>query len=90
MIKKVVWLFLAVLTLYWSLYADWKVDISDYIGQRNDYQGAINYIRSHFKKIDEKDKPLVFILMAYSFDRLADKNSEYKWLGEYFEKCRGY
>lgn len=90
MIKKVVWLFLAVLTLYWSLYADWKVDISYYFGQRNDYQGAINYLRSHFEKIDEIDKPLVFILMAYSFERLVDKNKEYKWLGEYFEKCRGY
>lgn len=90
MINKIVSLWLVFLIFHAGLYADWKVDVCSFFGQTNDYQQAVNYLLSHLEKISETDKPLVYILLAYSYEKLADENNEYKWLGAYFEKCRGY
>ena len=70
--------------------ADWKVEVSGFFGQIDNYRQAVNYLLSRLEALDREEKPLAYILLAYSYEKLAEKDSEYKWLGQYFEKCRGY
>ncbi len=91
MIKKLIPLLLsAVISLYLSAGADWRTDVSVFLGKTGDYQKAADYLINHFESLSEIEKSTACGLLAYSFHKLNDKNNAYKWLGEYFEKYGGY
>jgi hypothetical protein len=88
MIRKILPLFFSLLCISSGLNADWMSDVSSCL-ENEDYEAAVNYLRSHLKEIGETPAPVVSGLLAYSYHRLQDKKKEYKWLGEYFENYRG-
>lgn len=91
MIKKTIPLLLsAVISLYLSADADWRIDVSVFLGKTGDYQKAADYLINQFESLSEIEKPTACGLIAYSFHKLNDKNNAYKWLGEYFERYGGY
>lgn len=65
--------------------AEWKNELAGYLGSHKDYQEAAGYLLSIFEKIDEKERPAAFILLAYCFNKLNDRAQEKKWIIEYFE-----
>lgn len=85
MIKRVfVLLFIGSLNL--NLFGDWKTEVSALIVNR-DYKGAIDLLLRNSQK--DIPNPTISGLLAYSYNRLKNKNEEYKWLQEYFEYYRG-
>lgn len=90
MIRKSIswWLILAFFQI--GLSANWKVEVAGFFGQRPNYRSAINYLLSSSKTIAREEKLLAYLLLAYSYEKLGDKENEYKWLGKYFEIGRGY
>ena len=89
MSKKAATSFLLVISFVLCLHADWKADISEYFGNRKDYEGAIAYLKNHLKSADKRPNPIINGLLAYSFHNIKDKDQEYYWLGEYLEYFRG-
>jgi len=87
--KKISILLLLILSFNFNLSAEWKTDILDYFGSKKDYKGATDYLKNNFEKIDDIYKPVVCGLLAYSFNKLGQKNNEHKWLIEYFETYKG-
>lgn len=71
------------------LCADWKKDVSRYLSHPRNYKEAVNYLKGHFEKIDEFNKPAACVLLAFLYNRLETKQSEYKWIKEYFETYWG-
>lgn len=85
MIKKIsVLLFIA--SLHFNLFGDWKTEVSEHLGNK-DYKGAIDLLIKNFKK--DIPNPIVSGLLAYSYNRLKNKNDEHQWVQEYFENYRG-
>ena len=90
MSKKPAVFLAALVILHVSLCADWRSEISLYFGENKDYRGAIEYLLSTFSKVDEIDKADVAGLLAYSYQMINDKNTEYEWLSKYFETYMGF
>jgi len=56
--------------------ADWKVEVSGFFGQIDNYRQAVNYLLSRLEALDREEKPLAYILLAYSYEKLAEKDSD--------------
>jgi hypothetical protein len=89
MIKRKTAVFLFILSLSSFSYGDWKSDIFNFLVDKKDYKGAIEYLFSYREKNEKIFNPAICGLLAYSFNKLNDKDNEYRWLSEYFEKYRG-
>ncbi len=85
MIKRI-FVLLFIGSLHFNLFGDWKTEVSEHLINR-DYKGTIDLLLRNFKK--DIPNPIVSGLLAYSYNRVKNKNDEYKWLQEYFENYRG-
>lgn len=88
MVKKIA-LFLLLIAFAGSVFAsDWRTEVANFFSAApgNDYRSAATYIEGLFDSLNDEDKPVACGLLAYLYSRLADRNSEYQKLGEYFEK----
>ena len=85
MIKRI-FVLLFIVSFHFNLFGDWKTEVSEQLGS-GDYTGAIDLLLRNFKK--DIPNPIISGLLAYSHNRLKNKNDEYKWLQEYFETYRG-
>jgi len=67
---------------------DWRTEVAGYFGDEKavDYKGAVDLLTGKFDSLNDEDKPIACGLLAYMYNRLEDRNSEYQKLGEYFEK----
>jgi len=90
MIRKSVSCLLILVFFQLALSADWKVEVASFFGPNNNYESAINYLLSHLETISREEKPSAYLLLAYLYERLADRDNQYKWLGQYFDIGRGY
>lgn len=86
MMNKKILVLLFIVSLHFNLFGDWKTEVSEHLGIK-DYKGAIELLLRNFKK--EAPNPIIGGLLAYSYDKLNNKNGEYRWLQEYFETYRG-
>ena len=86
MMTKRIFVLLFIASLHFNLFGDWKTEVSEHLGNK-DYKGAIDLLLRNFKK--DVPNPIISGLLAYSHNRLKNKNDEYKWLQEYFETYRG-
>ncbi|MBM3285227.1 MAG: hypothetical protein FJY81_05085 [Candidatus Aminicenantes bacterium] len=66
--------------------SDWRSEVASFFTEQNDFQGAARYLEGRMASLSEEDKPVACGLLAFLFSRLADRENEYKRLGEYFEK----
>ncbi|MEW6456651.1 MAG: hypothetical protein AB1410_08085 [Acidobacteriota bacterium] len=89
MIKKIFFILVFIIILKFNSFADWKTDLSSYFDIRKDYKGAVDYLKSNFGASEEISLPIFTGLLAFSYNKLNNKNEEYKWLSEYFENYRG-
>lgn len=88
--KRAALLVSVVISFYLSADADWRTDVSAFLGKTGDYQKAADYLSHQLESLSEIEKPTACALLAYSFHKLNDRNNAYKWLGEYFERYGGY
>jgi len=89
MIKKTLALFLLVTCFPCLSHADLKSDISGYLSDRKDYQGAVEYLLEQVEETRISYDPILCGLLAYSFHKLENKTKEYEWLSNYLEHYRG-
>ncbi len=86
MIKTSARLFLG-LILFCSCFAsDWRLEVAAFFGDKTDYLAAAKYLNRQLSSLSDEDKPVALGLLSFIYNRLGDKEGEYRFLGEYFEK----
>ncbi len=89
MIKKTLFFFFLVTCFPYLSGADLKSDISGYLSDRKDYQGAVEYLLEQVEETQKGFDPILCGLLAYSFYKLENKTKAYEWLSNYLEHYRG-
>lgn len=69
-----------------GLASDWRSEVAAFFTEQADYMAAARYLEGQLSSLSDEDKPVAFGLLAFLYNRLGDKEAEYRLLGEYFEK----
>ncbi|MDH7511365.1 MAG: hypothetical protein QHH14_00255 [Clostridiales bacterium] len=86
MIKTTVRLLIWSAILCSGFASDWRTEVAAFFAVQADYGEAARYLDGQLSSLNDEDKPVALGLLAFLSNRLGDKESEYRLLGEYFEK----
>ncbi len=69
-----------------GLAADWKADLMSYLGEKQDYAGAFQYLKGQVPGLEGADRQTADALLAFLASKTAGRTAEEDLISDYYEK----
>lgn len=72
-----------------GLFGQWKEEVAGLLGEKKDFEGVVDYISKNLEKLEAREKPIAYGLLAYGSSQLGRREDEANWVVAYFEATKG-